>query len=278
MMKQKVDDQVGFRLLKSKNDYETVDITDISLATGENEQEDIYVSKLDRIFQLTGYSDSVYAEAYIAVHQFDIIIDILVINQTKETLQNLTVEFSTLGDLKLVEKPAPHTIGPHGFHSVKINFKVSSTESGIIFGNIVYDGRISSDFKCVVMNEIHVDIMDYIKPSKISEKDFSTMWDEFEWENKINVKTQINSLKEYLEFVMRKTNMDLLTVVDLERDCGFLAVNLYAKSIFGEDCLANICVENTESGVEGHIRIRSKTQGIALALGEKISNSQKLGK
>lgn len=277
-MKRKIDDQVGFRLLKSKNDHDTVDVTDISLATGENEQEDIYVSKLDRIFQLTGYSDSVYAEAYITVHQFDIIIDILVINQTKETLQNLTVEFSTLGDLKLVEKPAPHTIGPHGFHSVKINFKVSSTESGIIFGNIVYDGRISSDFKCVVMNEIHVDIMDYIKPSKVSEKEFSKMWEEFEWENKINVKTQIKSLKEYLEFVMRKTNMDLLTVVDLERDCGFLAVNLYAQSIFGEDCLANICVENTETGVEGHIRIRSKTQGIALALGEKISNSQKLGK
>lgn len=39
-------------------------------------------------------------------------------------MQNLTIEFSALGDLKLAEKPTPHTIGPHGFHSIKVNFKV----------------------------------------------------------------------------------------------------------------------------------------------------------
>jgi coatomer subunit beta len=41
-------------------------------------------------------------------------------------MQNLTVEFATLGDLKLVERPAPHTLGPHGFHSIKATIKVSA--------------------------------------------------------------------------------------------------------------------------------------------------------
>jgi coatomer subunit beta len=49
-----------------------------------------------------------------------------------------------------------------------------------------------------------------------------------------------------------------------------LAANLYAQSIFGEDALANVCLEFSGSTVQGHIRIRSKTQGIALALGEKV--------
>ncbi len=62
----------------------------------------------------------------------------------------------------------------------------------------------------------------------------------------------------------------------LSGDCCFLAANLHARSIFGEDALANICLESHDDKIAGHIRIRSKTQGIALALGEKITLSQKM--
>ena len=62
----------------------------------------------------------------------------------------------------------------------------------------------------------------------------------------------------------------------LSGSCGFLAANLYARSIFGEDALANICLEQQgDDKITGHIRIRSKTQGIALSLGDKITLSQK---
>lgn len=61
----------------------------------------------------------------------------------------------------------------------------------------------------------------------------------------------------------------------LAGECGILAANLYAKSIFGEDALANICLELESGVICGHIRIRSKTQGIALSLGDKITVSQK---
>lgn len=89
-------------------------------------------------------------------------------NQTTETLQNLTVEFSTLGDLKLVEHPTTHSMGPHSFQSIKSNIKVSSTETGVIFGNIVYD-RSGSQENFVVLNDIHIDIMDYIHPQTCNE-------------------------------------------------------------------------------------------------------------
>lgn len=42
--------------------------------------------------------------------------------------------------------------------------------------------------------------------------------------------------------------------------------------ITGEDALANLSVERTEAGtITGHVRIRSKTQGIALSLGDRIT-------
>lgn len=117
--------------------------------------------------QLTGFSDPVYAEAYVHVNQYDIVLDVLVVNQTSDTLQNCTLELATLGlwtecalsvpitqglcfdhvhlyifqirplgDLKLVEKPSPLTLAPHDFANIKANVKVASTENGIIFGNI----------------------------------------------------------------------------------------------------------------------------------------------
>ena len=43
--------------------------------------------RLERVTQFTGFSDPIYAEACVSVHQFDIVLDILIVNQTKSTLQ-----------------------------------------------------------------------------------------------------------------------------------------------------------------------------------------------
>lgn len=46
-------------------------------------------------------------------------------------------------------------------------------------------------------------------------------------------------------------------------DCGFMAANTYARSIFGEDALANVSIEKPvtpDAPVVGHIRIRAKSQ------------------
>ncbi|KAJ3056955.1 coatomer subunit beta [Rhizophlyctis rosea] len=279
IVKVHADDVLTFRQLKSKrttgqgaDEYEL----DLTRATGQGERSDDLVSKLNRVIQLTGYSDPVYAEAYVNVHQYDILLDVLIVNQTNDTLQNLTLEFSTLGDLKLVERPTPHTLGPRGFHSIKANIKVSSTETGVIFGNIVYDGPSALDMNCVILNDIHIDIMDYINPATCTETQFRMMWSEFEWENKVNVNTNVNDLRVFLSHILKSTNMNCLTPEHaLSGECGFLAANLYARSIFGEDALANICLEKQGGSISGHIRIRSKTQGIALSLGDKITLSQK---
>lgn len=102
-------------------------------------------------------------------------IDVLIVNQTNETLQNLTVEFATLGDLKLVDRPAAHNLAPHSFLTVKAPIKVSSTETGVIFGNIVYDSHTANEnSSVVVLNDIHIDIMDYINPAYCTET--QVMW------------------------------------------------------------------------------------------------------
>lgn len=276
------DDLISFRALRAVDEDEEMLDSDegmLTRATGADNSK-TQESKLNKVFQLSGFSDPVYAEAYVHVNQYDILLDVIIVNQTPDTLQNLTLELATLGDLKLTEKPSTHMVGPHDFVNIKANVKVSSTETGIIFGNIVYDvGGAAADRSCVVLNDIHIDIMDYITPANCSETAFRAMWLEFEWENKVAVRTSIPSLREYLDHLLKCTNMRCLTPDSaLEGDCDFLAANLYARSVFGEDALANLSIDKGADGkVTGHIRIRSKTQGIALSLGDKITLNQKDG-
>ena len=51
---------------------------------------------------------------------------------------------------------------------------------------LVYDvSGAASDRNCVVLSDIHIDIMDYIQPASCTEAEFRQMWAEFEWENKV---------------------------------------------------------------------------------------------
>ncbi|CAL5358743.1 unnamed protein product [Camellia sinensis] len=278
------DDLIDFYHLKSRKGMSQLELEDevqddLKRATGEFMKEGDDANKLNRILQLTGFSDPVYAEAYVTVHHYDIVLDVTVINRTKETLQNLCLELATMGDLKLVDRPQNYTLAPESSKQIKANIKVSSTETGVIFGNIVYETSNVLERTVIVLNDIHIDIMDYIAPAACSDAAFRTMWAEFEWENKVAVNTVIQHEKQFLDHIIKSTNMKCLTAPSaLDGECGFLAANLYAKSVFGEDALINISIEKQADGkLGGYIRIRSKTQGIALSLGDKITLKQKGG-
>uniref|UniRef100_A0A2P2I4G7 Coatomer subunit beta n=1 Tax=Hirondellea gigas TaxID=1518452 RepID=A0A2P2I4G7_9CRUS len=281
-----VDDHISFsHLTKSSHLSATDDMFELAMTKAvsgvKKETMDLSTSKLSKVYQLTGFSDPVYAEAYVNINQYDIVLDVLMVNQTADTLQNCTLELATMGDLKLVEKPQPLVLAPHDFCNIKANVKVTSTENGFIFGNIVYDIKGStSDRNVVILNDIHVDIMDYIVPATCTDLEFRQMWMEFEWENKVTVATHMTELKGYLDYLCKSTNMKCLTPVRaLEGFGDYMAANLYARSIFGEDALANLSIEkplnSTDSVVVGHIRIRAKSQGMAVSLGDKINKVQK---
>ncbi|KAK9734149.1 hypothetical protein RND81_04G118500 [Saponaria officinalis] len=276
------DDLIDFYHLKSRKGMSQLELEDevqddLKRATGEFTKDNDDANRLNRILQLTGFSDPVYAEAYVTVHHYDIVLDVTVINRTKETLQNLCLELATMGDLKLVERPQNYTLAPESSKQIRANIKVSSTETGVIFGNIVYETSNVLERNVVVLNDIHIDIMDYISPAMCADVAFRTMWAEFEWENKVAVNTVIQNEKEFLDHIIKSTNMRCLTPPSaLEGECGYLAANLYAKSVFGEDALVNVSIEKQSDGkLSGYIRIRSKTQGIALSLGDKITLKQK---
>jgi coatomer subunit beta len=275
------DDIIHFRQLKTMavnaGDVDLDDGADLARATGFDKANTL-AEELSHCYPLSGFADPVYAEASVTVHDYDIVLEILVINRTPNTLADLTVELSTMGDMKIVERPQAHTIGPLDQTTIRASIKVSSTETGHIFGTIVYNDMATQEQKLINLNDIHMDIMDYIRPATCSDEMFRSMWAEFEWENKVAIATSITSLIDFLDHIVTSTKMKCLTDRPSDNKSTFLAANLYARSVFGEDALVNVSVEKKEDNdgkLAGYIRIRSKTQGIALSLGDRITSVQR---
>ncbi len=74
----------------------------------------------------------------------------------------------------------------------------------------------------------------------------------------VAINTTISDVRAFLAHIVSSTNMKCLTPPSaLAGACGFLAANLYAKSVFGEDALVNLSVEQGPDGkLSGYIRIR----------------------
>ena len=75
------------------------------------------------------------------MHKYDISFDILLVNRTNKTLQNVTVDFSTQGDLRIIDKPQRITLAPNQSTNLKTAIKVISSEAGLIFGSINFENN-----------------------------------------------------------------------------------------------------------------------------------------
>ena len=82
------DEKIVFRQLKGKGKAGDFDITEETGEVGDNSE---FMSEIEReidqkIYQLTGYSDPIYAEAIAEVHHYDILLKIVLINRTQKTI------------------------------------------------------------------------------------------------------------------------------------------------------------------------------------------------
>jgi coatomer subunit beta len=126
------DDLIDFAHLKHRKGVAQIELedevaTDLQRATGLAAGGDASAGAMRRTIQLTGLSDAVYAEAEVLTHQYDVVLDVTVINRTKATMQNLCLELATMGDLKLVERPQNYTLAAGETKLLRANIKVCNS-------------------------------------------------------------------------------------------------------------------------------------------------------
>jgi coatomer subunit beta len=95
---------------------------------------------LNGLVQLTGFSDPVYAEACVTVNQYyNAVVDVIVINRTKEALPYLCLDFQTEGkDVMVTVCSEKYTLAPQESKQIQVNIRISSANSVVIFGRIIY--------------------------------------------------------------------------------------------------------------------------------------------
>ncbi|KAL7671501.1 hypothetical protein ACOME3_006397 [Neoechinorhynchus agilis] len=229
-------------------------------------------------------SDPIYCECVLKISSyFDIGLEILLVNQTSETIQNVQVELFTVGEMKVTQKAPTLNLAPHASAYVQSHIKVNATESATIYGNLVY--HLSSGKPVlIVLNEMGVDVVDFAKipTNSPADDEFREMWRVLEWENKIAVQASPGlSMNGYLANVTKATKMKVLAcqhVDDFSEDGsvegGFLSANLYGQSAFGEDVIANLSLGACGSTISGHLKIRAKNQRMALTMGDRVTKRQ----
>ena len=108
--------------------------------------------------------------------------------------------------------------------------------------------------------------MDELHPGDCNEQKFKKLWEDYEWENKIQVTSKTKTPSKYVYALQKELNAHMVTPL-FDEDAIFIAANLNAKSKFEEDCLINISIEAIKDGLNGLIRIRAKTEGMAGCIG-----------
>eukprot|EP00658_Telonema_sp_P-2_P059228 TRINITY_DN4799_c0_g1_i4.p1 TRINITY_DN4799_c0_g1~~TRINITY_DN4799_c0_g1_i4.p1 ORF type:complete len:492 (+),score=184.22 TRINITY_DN4799_c0_g1_i4:197-1672(+) len=260
-----------------------------------------FMRRLHRVKQLSGMNDPVYVEACVTVHQFDVQIDWNIVNLTGDTLSNLAIEVAAIGSM-LCDRPQLLTIPPYKKTTLKTSIKVSSTKTHSIYASCLFDvvkadgsnGGGGRQFgarparRCVVLNEVQDDVMDYLTPSKMTEAEFRLLWPTFACESRVVVDTEINDLRLYIEHIRDITTMAVVgELPDEEEEAAdaaaaspsnkkddddslvedllggssqYMSCFLATKSVFNEDAVAHVSIEQNEQGqLEGMVRVRSVT-------------------
>jgi coatomer subunit beta len=207
------DEKIVFRQLKQKGKTsgfdESEEVSNPNAA--ESFLSEIKGNSDQRIYQLTGYSDPIYAETIAEVHHYDILLKIVLMNRTQKTIQNIACELVTQGNLKVVEKPINVTLRAGESRVIKSSLKVNSTDNGAIYGYLTFDSASGNLPHIININEIQIDFINALTPADCPELEFKLKWAEYEWENKVHVNTPITDLKQYVEHFAKEMNIKLMT-------------------------------------------------------------------
>merc|ERR1719343_1016938 len=147
------DECIIFRQLRERKGGGITEVIDedMSSARGDSissqaaKDGELFAERLAKVQQMSGLADPVYVEAFLQVHSFDLVLELLLVNRTQDTLQNVLVELSTQGDLKIVDRPQGVTLAPGQQMMVHASIKVASTETGIIFGYVTFEKKSAAD-------------------------------------------------------------------------------------------------------------------------------------
>ena len=246
-----------------------------------NTAEEVPTSKTEvvdlPIVQLTGPSDSLYVEASCSLRKFDRVYHFTLYNRTEATLTNVLFEFTTVGSVSILQRNDLLSLAPGGSETFDLPVMISSGSCGTLFGAVSFDfaGAGGSDHQLLPLAPIDVDPFFCFEPTQISETSFRSKWAASIWERKIDINTQETDLIAFIDRIANTFKFEIITPrqqLDVtSKSAGFIAANLFTRSLFGEEVEMNVNAKLEKDGkISGFLRIRSPFEQLAFLFGKLI--------
>ncbi|CDR94511.1 coatamer beta subunit, putative [Babesia bigemina] len=263
---------------------------------------------LGAVHQFTSLMDALYIETTLNVITTRLYLTLYLRNTTEVILQNIRVELCANDRLEMSSSIPIITLGPGESRVLQVNFKLKRSLNDVIYGHVYFDKEKSGIQECLPFNPMSVCMYDYVQPSFISPSLFRTYWTEFEWEHKIQIHPSKADPLDLLRGLLQVTHMTVVCpaapptlksapgpagqaeflskymeylkvqpeLAALLGDTSFFALNLFCSTPHGEEALANLSVVKQKQGLySGCFKIRSRTESVALSLGDRVSSLQR---
>ncbi|KAK2195748.1 bifunctional Coatomer beta subunit [Babesia duncani] len=253
------------------------------------------VSTSSHLYQFTSVMDPVYIESTLDIVGSKVYVTLFCENRSEHILQNIRIELCAGEHLELVSTIPVFTLDRNGTFSSQIQFRIKSSSDDFICGHVYFDQSKSGIQECIMFNPIRVCMFDYILPSFMVPSDFRMCWGDLEWEKRVSLNAVKLGPLEFMKVLLEHTHMTVVaplppawlkeaaanavdnwpafvtTYIDylsnleqmapLSQQNAFCAVNLFVRTIYDEEALANLnMVRDDNDNYSGSLKIRSKRQ------------------
>lgn len=166
-------------------------------------------------------------------HDTTVVANLVLINRSSRTLQNVTVELLVREDVK-AERPAQFNLAPQQVKSLRFVFRIGTTEESRIFGYLTYSGSSGNVPHLVPFDSVPICIADNLLPEEVSETFFTKLWNELPWESTHVATLRIGSPYELLAGLTQSLGLSIVRkLTALDRTQDILAANFHGRTKFG---------------------------------------------
>ncbi len=268
------DDYIQFRHCKyfDPDNFDVVDdqITSSHTDSTSDNSEENKTRKFIEV--LSGSEDPLFVESVVEIFTYDLSIEFIVKNKTKNNFQNVTIQLFTPSEFNIIEKAPTFNINAGETVTVRSCIKFSKTINGYIFGQISYS-NFKGQISYLNLSGIFIELLNTFS-GDISDIQFRKNWIDYSWEHNVMIVSRKKSFKEIIDILCKELKMKLVFPKSIEKiddSDPFLVANLYTKTKLGEDALVNVSIEKGKDiKILGTCIIRSRAKEFMMALGEKI--------
>lgn len=221
----------------------------------------------ENVIQMSGLGDPLYVEATVKHNKYEIIVDLLVINQTASYLQDIAFDFVFPSSLAVCTEFGTFSLQEGSATILQAIFSVKESVSCFISASASFKYPKENEYKLrhlQNLNEIKININEFLEGTSV---DFKTEWIKLEWENAYSLSVANAVLAETLDKIVYLCRGYLCSKLVSDE---FLIGNIACRTMRGQILLVNLSM-SLDSATRIEVRVRGSSENAVTSLSSLLT-------